>query len=323
MNKDTTAQTKHILTVCLTLIFCVIAFIIWMPKQVKDKAAQLLQNTEEAQKVAVLDKDTAVSQELLDYVKTYHEQDFSESDTLDEEDLLTHFAKTDDDFSTKANSILNTRFKQPNSGLSMNEEEFETPEVLKENVAFWTHLFGLYDKNHTIFYNSDDVGVVYSVLDFSEVDSTAGSVQTIKKQLISEEVKRLKDILKKVAKRVSAAKQNSDNGKTTLSLKGFDAEEKRIAKLLLNQLDHQKLSEKMILKSFSYRNGYAHRFRQAIKLSGRYMGEMKRIFRERGLPEELTIIPFIESSLSSMRIHMLVPLVFGSSLEIRENAIYI
>jgi membrane-bound lytic murein transglycosylase D len=296
MTKDTTAQTKHILTVCLTLIFCVMAFIIWMPRQVKDKAAQLLKNSEQTQKVAVVDKDTAVSQELLDYVKTYHEQDFAESDTLDDEDLLMHFAKSDDDFTTKANSILNTRFKQRDSDVAMNEEEFETPELLKENVAFWTHLFGLYDRNHTIFYNSDDVGVVYSVLDFSEVDATAGSVKTIKKQLITEEAKRIKGILKKVAKHVSTAKQNSDNGKITLSLKGFDDEEKRIAKLLLTQLDKKELGEKRILKSFSYRNGYAHRFRKAIKVSGRYMDEMKRIFRERGLPEELTIIPFIESS---------------------------
>jgi membrane-bound lytic murein transglycosylase D len=50
--------------------------------------------------------------------------------------------------------------------------------------------------------------------------------------------------------------------------------------------------------SLTQRPGFAHRMRQAIVASGAYMPEMRRIFEERGLPIELTVLPFIESAFS-------------------------
>jgi membrane-bound lytic murein transglycosylase D len=58
------------------------------------------------------------------------------------------------------------------------------------------------------------------------------------------------------------------------------------------------VSEKGLSSSLALRFGFAHRMRDAIILSGQYMKEMREIFIERGLPEELTIIPFVESSFS-------------------------
>jgi membrane-bound lytic murein transglycosylase D len=42
--------------------------------------------------------------------------------------------------------------------------------------------------------------------------------------------------------------------------------------------------------------GAREHFAEGLKISGRYIDEMKRIFREEGLPEDLTYLPLVESS---------------------------
>jgi membrane-bound lytic murein transglycosylase D len=42
--------------------------------------------------------------------------------------------------------------------------------------------------------------------------------------------------------------------------------------------------------------GAKERFAQGLRIAGRYIAEMKKIFREEGLPEELAYLPLVESS---------------------------
>jgi membrane-bound lytic murein transglycosylase D len=42
--------------------------------------------------------------------------------------------------------------------------------------------------------------------------------------------------------------------------------------------------------------GAKEHFAEGLKISGRYIGEMKKIFREEGVPEDLTYLPLVESS---------------------------
>jgi len=49
-------------------------------------------------------------------------------------------------------------------------------------------------------------------------------------------------------------------------------------------------------KRVHVQRGVKERFLAGLKLSGKYMGQMQRIFREEGVPEELAYLPLVESS---------------------------
>lgn len=288
--ESSSSQAIHVITVILTLIFCVGAFHLWLPEKILEKAKLVLKPKTDTINVAGTDKDSEIPQSLLDHIEKNRQMANSESDQLEEDELLEAFKKFHEDYSNKANEIIANRFKHPNLAEDNFEGVFKTPEGIKEIFTFWTHIFGVYNRSHIIFYNQGNVGIVYSVLDFSELTKLKkkglGSVKT---EIIREERRRIVRMLKNISTKF-------EDGKIKLS--GLNLEEKRIAILLLDNSDHIRVDQKSLLASLKYRNGFSHRIKKAIVASGHYMQEMRRIFKERGLPPELTMIPFVESAFS-------------------------
>ncbi|HLD45896.1 MAG TPA: transglycosylase SLT domain-containing protein [bacterium] len=295
MSQQTSTQAKYILTVCLTLIFCVVVFGLWLPRQVRHDTEPQATVADQGLGTSPEAKKSELSQELLDYFKHHQLTNQSETDTLTEADLTERFEEISEDYITTAEQIIQSRFKSPEA-LNASAEDFTVPKGLEEQVKFWTHIFGVYTNDHVIFYHSDDVGVVYSVLDFSQISSEEGGLGAIKNRLISEEGARIKQILSHLDGKLKREKVKDGSYKTTISQTGLTDEEKRIAKLLASSHMLETLDEKTLLENLAYRNGFSKRIKSALQASGAYMEEMQRIFRERGLPPELTMIPFIESA---------------------------
>jgi len=293
MDKNFNPISIHILATLVTMILMVGVVHFWLPDKVDDKAKLVLSPVEETVKVAKVD-DSSTLTGLLDYIKEKRGTDGTLTDSLNEGELIDTYEDLQQDFTGNAQDILAKRFKVSAYGGEnlIGDGDFEIPDDLQEMVAFWTHIFGHYNRNHLVFYNMQQVGVVYSVLDFSELTGLdKKGVKEVKADIIAEERTRLRKMIRKLASYIKANK-----GQKNLNFKDFTEEERRIGKLLFERKDHLDLSEKGLKKSFAYRYGFSHRIKGAIKVSGLYMDEMRRIFRERGLPEELTIIPFIESA---------------------------
>lgn len=276
-------------TVIATLVFCFGAFHFYLPQQINQLASSLLPVTETL--VANKEDKTKLSQELRDHINKIKESDQnkinqSKSD-LAATDLLQDLEQFQEDYSDKASDILSRRFKFPELNSENISEGFTPPEGLEEVVTFWTHIFGVYTKDQVVFYNESYTGIVYSVLDFSELkQSGATGIGGFKSQMIHRERQRIKKMLTKVTKYLE------ENGR----LSDLNAEERRIAKLLEDNKDIVSLKAQDLQSSLKYRNGFAHRIRKALIESGAYLEEMQRIFEERGLPKELTAIPFVESA---------------------------
>lgn len=292
MKQDqSSSQSVHILTTIVTLIVAVGMFHFWLPTHIQTKVDLVLKPAlDQKQKVAQTPQE--VPQSLLDYIEKVRADELaaSESDSIEEEDLIEAFKKFEkEDYSDTAREILASRFKLPQTAdNAMDGDAFLVPDDIKDRVDFWTHVFGLYTTNHVIFYNKENVGIVYSVLDFSQIGNLRGMGRgSFKAQMIREEKARIKAMIKKVARLIKEEK---------VKLSDLDAQEKRLAKLLLANNDHVDISEKGLLRNIGTRKGFAHRIRGAIAASGKYMEEMRRIFSERGLPPQLTMIPFIESA---------------------------
>ncbi len=290
---------RHLLVSVLTLIFCVVSVVIVAPIFIEKKSVAVLQPyLAQTQKVAKLESelDTEIPSGLFDYLNATRNVDMSQSDMLGKDELIDAFEKFQEDYTQKASDFLADRFANPGlENFGDAKEIFATPEGLKEEVAFWKHIFGHYTKDHVIFYDPNDVSLVYSVLDFSETQELDDkSLASLKTQMVSEEKARLNKLIQKIAPLAQAVK---DPAKVTVAeTANFTREEKRLFFLMLKVRENIDIDGESLVSNITLRNGFSHRIRQAVVASGQYMDEMRRIFRERGLPEELTVIPFVESA---------------------------
>lgn len=267
----------------------------WLPAQIAREHAKI--TTQRKSVAAVFTKASTsngkkVPQELLDYIREQRKHSESISDQLGQ--LAEVAPEIDLSEQLDGAQILDDKFsrffKTEIAAPSINEFAI-TPE-LKEVVQFWARIFGVYGKDHVIFYHPDDVGLVYSVLDFSELGEMGDTADSVRQQMIAEERVRLSKVIRKVDGLVKKpVVQESDLAKS-----GFSEEEVRLYKLLRDRQGGIDVSAAALVKNLKYRTGFAHRIKKALVQSGRYLPEMQRIFSGRGLPTELTMIPFIEST---------------------------
>lgn len=283
------SSTSQIVAVLATLVFCFGLFHFYLPDWIEQKWSQI-QPVKQDQALVASNK-TQLSQELRDHVKKFKKSEvrteFSKSDFLSEE-FTQDMEAFEDDMSETANEILTNRFKLPDLNNENINEGFSPPEGLEDVFTFWTHIFGVYDLDHIVFYNQDYTGIVYSVLDFSELrqGGSSSGLGGFKSQMIAQENRRIQKMLNRVTQTIE------EGGKLTL----LGKEERRIAEILIKNKEHVSLSFNDLKSSLKYRAGFSHRIKKAIVESGAYLEEMQRIFTERGLPKELTAIPFVESA---------------------------
>lgn len=288
-------KSPAILVVVLTIFFSFFSFVYWLPAKVNEQSAFFYQ---EPATVTLKDKAKTekVSKELLDYVALERETNNSISDIMTDEEILAKIKEFETEMSpTRAEDLMGGRFGDSEfptayaeTGLLSNAQDFAVPPALRDTVQFWINVFGVYDKSTLVIYNEDDVGIVYSVLDFSDLKSMdVGAAQDIRSRMTRAEFTRVQETLAKVSPLV----MNQDGSESSLN-----DYERRILAVLRKNSDHVDVRLDALKKSLTSREGWSQRVRQAILASGRYMPEMRRIFAQQGLPTALTVLPFIESA---------------------------
>lgn len=167
---------------------------------------------------------------------------------------------------------------------------FEVPEGLEDVVDFWTQVFGLYKKGEFIFYHKGDVGIVYSVVDLTHLSAEKSgqpevTAARLRKEALIAERARIAQFLDRLAKKIKKGHE-------------LTAEEDRLYSLFVKNGDLEigKASDSDLI---GIQEGFAHRFKEAIVRSGQYLPEMENIFTMKGLPVELTRLPFIESAFNT------------------------
>ena len=165
---------------------------------------------------------------------------------------------------------------------------FPVPEAIRGMVDFWIQVFGRTDKNQYLFHHKDHVGIVYSAVDLTGLDPLSSGLSPemadlLKNQFILEEKMRIRKMLSLLPEKLRD------------SAPILTAEEKRLAELFVRE-SPASLSTAGLMDNIRVQGGFKHRFRNAIRQSGLYMKEMENIFAMKGLPVELTRIPFVESA---------------------------
>ena len=171
-----------------------------------------------------------------------------------------------------------------NSAVPVVRGDFRVPPGLEGKVEFWKLIFTKYGQQQYVFHHRDYPEIIYSVLDLSAIAQASPGTPVPKTgELVADEIQRIRTGLR-----------NLGEGN-----KPRDPFERRLKRLFV-RLEQSGGSKVYATASedekIRYQQGIQEKFIESIRRSGRYLHAMERVFRERGLPVELTRVPFIESS---------------------------
>lgn len=175
--------------------------------------------------------------------------------------------------------------------VTLNPTLFPLPEELRDNVVFWTLVYAKYDSHHRLLHDERHMGVIYEVINFTDIDSSD----------LSEGRKRQK---RRQRVRAAEAKYRSilidlHAGRTS---KNYPDDQQRVAGLFESVPGKGRAKYSGSSGRLRTQTCLRDRFAEGIQRSGLYMSRIERIFRDRGLPVELSRLPFVES-LFQMRAH--------------------
>ncbi len=147
--------------------------------------------------------------------------------------------------------------------------------VIENNVRFWENIYGRYSTSQAVIHDSDNLKIVYEILPI--FNQRIPGASKINKPIFKGIKKKYSRILKQLARGVKPRTQ----------------EEKRVA-ALFGSVSRKRLQK--AADSVRIQIGQKDRFLEGVILSGAYMTEIKKIFKQQGLPEDLAYLPHVESS---------------------------
>ena len=165
-------------------------------------------------------------------------------------------------------------------------DQFPIDPALQGRVKFWVRVYTKLSTSEGVLHDSKHVDIIYKRLDFTDLsDFTISALE--REKTITKRIKAEKKALEDTFKSIHAKQHNP-------SL--LSTEEARIAALLKDVNEPDKYRNPASKKRLRFQLGQRDRFLQGLYYSGRYLPTMERIFKGKGLPVELTRLPFVESS---------------------------
>ncbi|MBU2590711.1 MAG: transglycosylase SLT domain-containing protein, partial [Nitrospinae bacterium] len=159
---------------------------------------------------------------------------------------------------------------------------FPVPPELRPRVDFWKDVYTLYTTKQVVIHSSINPHIIYKVVDISNQN---GQTRGYSSRAVQNEIKREKRRI------VTLLEQIHHKNKTHSRL---SKEEMGVASLFsLAKTQGDFLAESRNIRS---QLGQSDRFVEGIRRSGRYLDKMKEIFKDEGVPVELTALPHVESS---------------------------
>lgn len=139
-------------------------------------------------------------------------------------------------------------------------------------VEFWRNVYANYDLHHTILHDTENMALVYGVLDFEGVEdkSFRSRIESIKK-----------GELKAMLLRFARGEQPVTAG------------EQLVFRLFENSHDRDKFQK--AADQIRGQWGQRSRFEEGLVRSGRYLPTIEQIFEGQGVPKEIAKLVFVES----------------------------
>ena len=185
-------------------------------------------------------------------------------------------------------AVAPARATAAQAGAVVDDPLFPHLPILKTPVAFWTQVFAEWSENQSAVHAVNDLGKVYTVLDF-RADAAVlspGALAALKSQKEKQAYASLEAALNTLQ-----AMQDRDG---RIDVSQLDADQRRVYEMYADSTDPKRF--RAAIGSFRIQRGLRERTQRALETSGRYLPEMERIFASYGLPTKLTRLPLVESS---------------------------
>ncbi|MFN7729524.1 MAG: lytic transglycosylase domain-containing protein [Bdellovibrio sp.] len=199
---------------------------------------------------------------------------------------VTHQSIEGDQSLTTSRPWRSPEYANQTAQLGWNETAFAVPKGLETQVNFWIDIYSRYTTDQGVLHDSEYIDLVYDVLDFTYISSRSDldgfQKERMKIKIVNNAKKRVVDMLKRFETLTDA---------TTLA-----ENEKRVWDYFVKVEGKKKFKEAAGKTRLRFQLGQRDRIVQGIFFSGRYLEEFERIFRDAGLPIELTRLVFVESS---------------------------
>lgn len=156
---------------------------------------------------------------------------------------------------------------------------FPAPPQIEDNVAFWRNVYGKWSRGKVAIHDDEYMGVIYEVANLP--GATRASYTPAQKQFVRTRKAHYMSRLEGLEVKVRSGRSPSGQEKE-LYEKLVDAGGKRA---LYGASDRVRVQR-----------GLRERFRRGLEISGRYDAKFRKIFRSKGLPEDLAYLPHVESS---------------------------
>ena len=147
---------------------------------------------------------------------------------------------------------------------------------IQPNVEFWKKIYSEYSSDQGVLHDKRNLDIIYGVITLENPDLPGG--RKINRNRIKKAKNRYKSILAKLMRGEPPA----------------GVEEQHVADLL--GPDAKRADYRGAMYNIRCQVGQKDRFRQGVIRSGAYIEEIRQIFRESGLPEDLSYLPHVESS---------------------------
>ncbi len=158
-------------------------------------------------------------------------------------------------------------------GTSLHFPEYS---VIKPNVRFWKKVYSEFTTHQGIIHDNQNLDIIYEVIQLEPLNGSRN--QKANQRKINAVKEKYKTILNNLA-----------GGKTPET-----KIEKRVFSLFAGQQNPQ--SFKDAIENIRLQIGQMDRFREGVIRSGAYIGEIRKIIKSYGLPEQLAYLPHVESS---------------------------
>ncbi len=179
-----------------------------------------------------------------------------------------------------------TDFSNQTHALGWTPEAFSVPPGMEERVQFWKDIYTKYTSDQGLLHDSKYINLVYDSLDFTDITAR---VDLTDKQKEKARRKRVDEHKKEVAGRLKRLQELKDPSK-------LEGEDLRYLGMFSKIEDPKKFTEAARRGRLRFQLGQRNQFIAGITQSGRYLKQMEEIFRQEGLPLEITRLPFVESS---------------------------
>lgn len=160
---------------------------------------------------------------------------------------------------------------------------FSVPKNFETRVDFWIKIYSQYSSEDAVFHDSQNLSVIYRVVDLRPI-TTSDAHPFVKefrvKRLIEKERRLLLTQLRSLKQKLNNKKLNEQE-QILFEALGKPTNKKIVADAIEN------LRMQLGQKSF---------VAKALENSDLYLPTMEQIFEQKGLPTELTRLPFVESS---------------------------